>query len=613
VVIVDGDGKGHAFSVPDGAEVVTFDGAAGPVDACPTISSDAGVVAACRQPQGGRTLLQIWDARTGQQQSIPVAGSVQQADLSDDGSLIGVATLRGTQRGSVEVLSTTDGRPVYSKTGRATAVALSPASGSRFAFASLPSLVDFVDRETTTDLPLVGHTDAVLHLGFGLADTRLVSGSRDGTARIWDTGTGEQVELLAGHRGEVNSVAYNRDGTLVATTSADGDTRVWATDKPIPGRSISSREPDNAPVALLADPAGSGRVLQAGPGRTFELLDPETLDVVANIDLPPGQTPIGAQWAPDGSLVAAGTAGGGSPFADVVAADPSDPGAAQVIAPAGGLTNAVVTSDARVVTISTAGELQAWDGRTGEQTRSFDFDASGGILDVSDAGDRIAVMAPDGKITLLDADSGDVAAEIDGPRPVDQAVGIAAVPAIAFDPSGQLLAEYGADRTVRLWDAQTGESAGVLRGGESYFHAVSFSPDGELVAGGDTSGAYVWSVDSGAVLQHVQHADPGSSPPVLLGDLGITPAFSADGRSLLTMGTIEVSVWDAETGERLFHDPFAKLGGFLDDDRIVTASSSSTDTYPCDLCGDLDGLLAYARDSVTRSLTAAERERYLQD
>jgi WD40 repeat protein len=56
------------------------------------------------------------------------------------------------------------------------------------------------------------------------------------------------------------------------------------------------------------------------------------------------------------------------------------------------------------------------------------------------------------------------------------------VRSLSFSPNSKLLASASDDYTVRLWDAQTGVSQGVLEGHSNGVTAVAFSADGHLLA-----------------------------------------------------------------------------------------------------------------------------------
>jgi WD40 repeat protein len=69
------------------------------------------------------------------------------------------------------------------------------------------------------------------------------------------------------------------------------------------------------------------------------------------------------------------------------------------------------------------------------------------------------------------------------------------VTAVAFSPDGQILASGSDDKTIKLWDLQTGVEIATLSGHDSYVQSVAFSPDGKtLVSGGHDKTVKVWQV-----------------------------------------------------------------------------------------------------------------------
>ena len=74
---------------------------------------------------------------------------------------------------------------------------------------------------------LYGHTGPVTSVSFSPDGTRIVTGSRDRTAKVWDARTGTALLELKGHMGRVIGAAFSPDGTRIVTGSDDETAKVW--------------------------------------------------------------------------------------------------------------------------------------------------------------------------------------------------------------------------------------------------------------------------------------------------------------------------------------------------------------------------------------------------
>jgi WD40 repeat protein len=74
---------------------------------------------------------------------------------------------------------------------------------------------------------LVGHTGDVESALFSPDGQRIVTASGDGTARIWESASGQPVATLQGHTRPVVGAAFSSDGERIVTASDDGTVRVY--------------------------------------------------------------------------------------------------------------------------------------------------------------------------------------------------------------------------------------------------------------------------------------------------------------------------------------------------------------------------------------------------
>jgi WD40 repeat protein/serine/threonine protein kinase len=97
--------------------------------------------------------------------------------------------------------------------------------GRRILIAGEARSTTAVLREADTGrefLRLEGHTKEVLSAAFSSDGRRILTGSLDGTARIWDAATGDQLLTLMGYESGVSFVAFSFDGSKAVLGTRDG-------------------------------------------------------------------------------------------------------------------------------------------------------------------------------------------------------------------------------------------------------------------------------------------------------------------------------------------------------------------------------------------------------
>lgn len=111
---------------------------------------------------------------------------------------------------------------------------------------------------------------------------------------------------------------------------------------------------------------------------------------------------------------------------------------------------------------------------------------------------------------------------------------------VSFNSDGSLFASGSIDRTVRVWDSNTGECLRVLSGHRDSVSSVAFNPKKDYLASASEDGSVrIWDVDTGRCTKTIE-ADMRYAYCI---------EFSGDG-GLLASGGHDgvVRLWDPETG-----------------------------------------------------------------
>lgn len=118
------------------------------------------------------------------------------------------------------------------------------------------------------------------------------------------------------------------------------------------------------------------------------------------------------------------------------------------------------------------------------------------------------------------------------------------VVAVAFSHDGLKVASGSGDKTMKLWDAQSGKPLHTFSGHDQPVLSVDFSPDNKIVATGSADNTIrLWDIQSGQMVRKLDGHGEGI----------IKVIFSSDGRWLASSGQDRmVKLWDVALGKMLW-------------------------------------------------------------
>ena len=294
----------------------------------------------------------------------------------------------------------------------------------------------------------LGH--AVPSVAYGLDDRQVLTGSRDGSIRLWDRHTAEVLRRWYPHQNHVNRIRVSPDGNWVLSHGSDG---LLAETGLATGRPRLQWERHMAGVrALVVSPDGSSAI-SGSTDRTIRWWETVGWTATRTVECPGGEVHALAV-SPDGALVAAGCKDG-----SVRVFECGSGKSVRALEGCRGYVRAVAFAGAdKVVSAADDGSVRAWDAVTGRAVRALEGHL-GGVL------------------------------------------------ALAVSKDARQLVSGGRDGTVRVWNLATGELNAMATAHRGWVQSVAFGPDGHVISGGRDGWVVEWDLRDGREARSYAHGD----------------------------------------------------------------------------------------------------------
>ncbi len=373
---------------------------------------------------------------------------------------------------------------------------------------------------TPANAQLRGHGGPVRALALSPDGSHAVSGSFDTSAIRWSLERNVAEQVMRFHDNAVNAVAWLKDGRVV-TAGADAHIAIWTQGKPEPDRVLDGH---SGPIAALAASPDGKLLASASWDHSVRLWTlsggaPRVLEGHS-------QNVNGVAFAPDGrDLVSAGY------DATLRIWRLSD----------GGVSVHTLPTPLNSVAIAPDGEIVA----AGADGKVYFLSPQGdmrGEVQASATPIIAVAISPDGRLVAAAGIRGSVAVIERKTRKLDRTLIGPGLPvwSVAFFPDSRTLLTGGTDRTIRRWDAVSGEPIGGV---------VVGAPDDPLAAYANDPGAQVFRA---CVACHTLSPDEGNKAgPSLAGIFGRKIATLPGYNFSPALKKLDI-VWSPETVSKLF-------------------------------------------------------------
>lgn len=446
-----------------------------------------------------------------------------------------------------------------------------------------------------------GHTDLIYSLTFSADGLRLLTGSRDNTAILWDVQSGTQLYTFEAHSRTINAVAIANDDSVIAVGSEDGKVSLWDMD----GLQLALLDtaasgavfdlafsPDNLYLVV-----GVGGTLSPGNAGEAQIWEVETVQRIARLNNFSSFL-YSVAYSPDGNTIAIGHGSGRITLFDarthaiIAILDDGETEVSSLTYSPDGTTllSGHWNGIARLLDAGTGELLREFKAHTATvvgQVYTDDRATTGAIARSIRNNENLAFTvsyAPDGR-SMLTANGADQTVRrwtlesavrvnsglVNASNPLPEQ--LASVNAIAYSPDGSAIATGSIDGEVHVWDIATGTLLQSMLGHDNDITSLVYSPDGSMLMSGSKDGtAELWNVDTGDILrifaEHLAAVSAVDFAPdgrtILIADAnGIVHVYVvASGTVLLTIDTgfPNIVASYSHDGETIFTSGYAYEG-----------------------------------------------------
>ena len=352
----------------------------------------------------------------------------------------------------------------------------------------------------------------------------LASASYDCTVRLWDTDTGECLNILRGHQHILSGVDFHPNGQIIASTSFDRTIKIWDTKT---GECLKTLDKHTKAVSCVAF-NGDGQILaSASDDHTIKLWDINTGECLRTLR-GHAQSITVLNFSLQKNILASGDNNQVLKLWDV------DEG--KCLKTWQGYTDFMLTTaispDGKLLAAGSSDKtVRIWDLKSGRLIFTGKHNGWVWMVDFSPDGQTLVSCSEDETIKLWDVSTS---------RCRKTLIGHIKIWTVKFSTDGRLLAAGNQDGTICFWDVETGEKLRSIQAHSLWIWGLTFSPDGRYLASGSADTTIkIWNIETGECYLNLDR----SLNKVM------SIAFHPEGRMLVSGDGELIKLWDVQTGE----------------------------------------------------------------